>query len=117
MERTKAYRPILKGGILLSLLSIIFFLAMLYSDNFWPLLVTFGLMGVYLLIVSLAVFTHLLLFFLARLLHLAVAARDDGELRRVHLSHPRGAIHGGALRGSQCVGSRIHLRAAVLAGR
>lgn len=45
MERTKAYRPILKGGILFSLMSILFFLAMLYSDNFWPLLVTFGLMG------------------------------------------------------------------------
>ncbi len=45
MERTKAYRPILKGGILLSLSSILLFVAMLYSDNFWPLLVTFGLMG------------------------------------------------------------------------
>ncbi len=46
MEKTKAYRPILKIGILFSLLSIVLFLAMLYSDNFWPLLVTFAIMGV-----------------------------------------------------------------------
>ncbi len=45
MEKTKAYRPILKGAIMFSIASVVLFLAMLYSDNFWPLLVTFGVMG------------------------------------------------------------------------
>ena len=45
MDKTKKYRPILKVGIFISLLAMLFFIAMLYSDNFWPLLFAFGILG------------------------------------------------------------------------
>ena len=45
MEKTKKYRPILKVLIVFSFGAMCLFLAMLFSDNFWPLLVTFALMG------------------------------------------------------------------------
>lgn len=47
MERTKAYRTILKLGILVCIFATLFFVAMLYSDNFWPLLLSFAVLGMY----------------------------------------------------------------------
>eukprot|EP01038_Epipyxis_sp_PR26KG_P009427 gene9427-12703_t len=45
MEKTRAYRTILKAYIIISFLAALFFLFMLYSDNYWPLLISFGLLG------------------------------------------------------------------------
>jgi hypothetical protein len=45
MERTKAYRSLLKGGVTLCVFVVIFFLCMLFSNNFWPLLISIGLLG------------------------------------------------------------------------
>lgn len=45
MERTKAYRSLLKGGVTLCVIFLILFLCMLFSNNFWPLLISIGLLG------------------------------------------------------------------------
>jgi hypothetical protein len=45
MEKTKAYRSLLKGGVTLCVVFLMLFLSMLYSDNFWPLLISIGLLG------------------------------------------------------------------------
>jgi len=45
MEKTKAYRPILKGGVTVCVFMLGLFLCMLFSNNYWPLLVSIGLLG------------------------------------------------------------------------
>lgn len=45
MERTHAYRTILKAGVGLCVCTTIFLVAMLSSHNYWPLLIAFGLLG------------------------------------------------------------------------
>lgn len=45
MEKTKAYRTLLKGGILVVCSVVVFFLCMLFSNNFWPLNASMALMG------------------------------------------------------------------------
>ncbi len=49
MEKTKAYRPMLKGGIITCCMMVCLFLAMLFSNNFWPLTISMGLMGFFIL--------------------------------------------------------------------
>lgn len=49
LETTKAYKTSLKVGITLCVLAITFMLLMLFSNNFWPLCVAFGIMGFFVL--------------------------------------------------------------------
>lgn len=49
LETTKAYKTSLKIGITLCVLAITFMLLMLFSNNFWPLCVAFGIMGFFVL--------------------------------------------------------------------
>jgi hypothetical protein len=51
MEKTKAYRSLLKGGVTLCVVFLMLFLSMLYSNNFWPLLISIGLLGMLLRVV------------------------------------------------------------------
>jgi len=45
MKLTKAYQQILRVGISLCCVSLVLFTVLLYSNNFWPLLFSFGLLG------------------------------------------------------------------------
>jgi len=45
MERTRAYRTILKVGVGLCVCTTVLLVAMLFRNNFWPLLIAFGLLG------------------------------------------------------------------------
>lgn len=45
MEKTKAYRTLLKAGVTVCVFVLALFLTMLYSNNFWPLLISIGLLG------------------------------------------------------------------------
>lgn len=45
MEKTKAYRSLLRGGLTVSICTCFVFILLLFSDNFWPLLFSFCLMG------------------------------------------------------------------------
>ncbi|KAJ1427351.1 major facilitator superfamily domain-containing protein, partial [Ochromonadaceae sp. CCMP2298] len=45
MEKTRAYRPLLKCGVCVVFAATALFLCMLYSDNYWPLLVAIGILG------------------------------------------------------------------------
>lgn len=45
MKRTKSYQTILRAGVSQCCVALLFFLAMLYKDNYWPLLVSFGVLG------------------------------------------------------------------------
>jgi FLVCR family MFS transporter 7 len=49
MEKTKAYKTVLRVGITLYVLTTIFTLLMLFSNNFWPLTVAWGLLGMFVL--------------------------------------------------------------------
>eukprot|EP00602_Paraphysomonas_sp_CaronLab_P009569 CAMPEP_0185020156 /NCGR_PEP_ID=MMETSP1103-20130426/2757_1 /TAXON_ID=36769 /ORGANISM="Paraphysomonas bandaiensis, Strain Caron Lab Isolate" /LENGTH=490 /DNA_ID=CAMNT_0027550885 /DNA_START=215 /DNA_END=1687 /DNA_ORIENTATION=- len=49
LETTHAYRTILKGGFLLCQLAMLFFFSMLFSHNFYGLLVAFCLLGLFML--------------------------------------------------------------------
>ena len=45
MEKTRAYRTILKAGVGLCVCTTVFLVAMLFSNNYWPLLIAFGMLG------------------------------------------------------------------------
>ena len=45
MEKTKAYRPILKIGVAICVFFLGLFLCMLFSNNYWPLLASIGILG------------------------------------------------------------------------
>jgi len=45
MERTRAYRTILKVEVGFCLCTAVFLVAMLFRNNYWPLLIAFGLLG------------------------------------------------------------------------
>lgn len=45
MEKTKAYRTVLRVGLFMCLLASIFLVLMLFSNNFIPLLIAFAVMG------------------------------------------------------------------------
>ena len=45
MEKTRAYRTILKAGVGSCVFTTLFLVAMLFADNYWPLLVAFALFG------------------------------------------------------------------------
>ena len=45
MEKSKAYRQILTAGLLACFASGIFFVCMLFGHNFWPLIISFALLG------------------------------------------------------------------------
>ena len=49
MERTKAYKPLLRVGIVICCLATCFLLLMLFSDNFWPLCFAFAVLGMFVL--------------------------------------------------------------------
>ena len=45
MEKTRAYRTILKAGVGLCVCTTVFLVAMLFGNNYWPLLIAFGMLG------------------------------------------------------------------------
>eukprot|EP01034_Spumella_vulgaris_P022758 gene22758-28917_t len=45
MEKTQAYRAILKAGSFVCFFAAVLFMCMLYKDNFWPLLVSAAVLG------------------------------------------------------------------------
>lgn len=49
MEHTRAYRTILKCGVLLCIFACFLFISMLYSNNFWPLTISFSVLGFFIL--------------------------------------------------------------------
>jgi len=49
MEKTKAYRPILKIGVAICVFFLGLFLCMLFSNNYWPLLASIGILGFFML--------------------------------------------------------------------
>lgn len=49
MEKTKAYKTLLRGGIVVCCLSTCLVLAMLYSNNFWPLTISWAILGCFVL--------------------------------------------------------------------
>ncbi len=48
IERYKKYRTLLKGFNWMVLLCSIWFLSMIYKDNYWPLLFSYGMLGFFL---------------------------------------------------------------------
>ena len=130
MERTKAYRSLLKGGVTICVFVMVLFLCMLYSNNFWPLLVCIGLLGklapiyrlefcwvllkflyiLYGFIVDLALYMGFLLF--SRItygFHVYIAVYCTYN-RVVHA--PAAASDDGELRGVHLPGARGHLHGA-----
>jgi MFS family permease len=47
MEKTQAYRRILKAGAFVCFWAAVLFMCMLYQDNFWPLLISAAVLGAF----------------------------------------------------------------------
>ncbi len=95
MENTKAYRPLLQLGIALCVLSTCLLLAMLYSNNFWPLTVAFAVLGNSpSLLPPFLLITNPHRRCVNRFLCASATANYDGELCRMYLSSLRGGCHG-----------------------
>lgn len=93
MERTRAYRTILLCGMLGCVFSVIFFVLMLFSNNIWPLTLSFALLGKLLPVFKVCE-EPLIPPSNCRCFGDPLASSDDGELRRSNLSSSRGAFHG-----------------------